>query len=125
MAKILVVDDSRLTRRVIVNALQPAGHEIVQAGNGEEALKAFRAFSPDCVMTDLLMPVMDGFELTREVRSLDPFVPIIVSTADIQECSRKRCEELRVTRMLNKPLKAAEINAAVDETLAAREAVNR
>ncbi|MEM6798601.1 MAG: response regulator, partial [Planctomycetota bacterium] len=71
MGKILVVDDSRLTRRVIVGALEEAGHEIVQASNGAEGIKAFRAFNPDCVMTDLLMPEMDGFELTQEIRSLD------------------------------------------------------
>ncbi|MEM8865949.1 MAG: response regulator [Planctomycetota bacterium] len=121
MAKVLVVDDSRLTRRLIVSALEKAGHDIVQAQNGEEGLKAFRAFNPDCVMSDLLMPVMDGFELTRELRSLDPFVPILISTADIQERSRERCEELRVTRMLNKPLKPQEICDAVADAISSQE----
>ncbi len=122
MAKILVVDDSRLTRRVIVGALTQAGHEIVQAGNGVDALKAYHAFSPDCVMSDLLMPEMDGFELTEALRALDPALPIVVSTADIQDKSRLRCEEIGVTRMLTKPLKAAEILETVDAVLADREA---
>ena len=88
-------------------------------------MKAFRAFGPDLVMSDLLMPVMGGFELTKEIRSLDPFVPILIATADIQETSRARCEQLRVTRMLHKPIKKEEILAAIDEALAAREAVTQ
>ena len=121
MAKILVVDDSGLTRRVLVGAIKGAGHDVVQAADGADGLKAYRAFSPDLVMTDLLMPVMDGFELTSEIRALDPEVPILVSTADIQDRSRERCEELGVTRMLHKPIKKDDIVAAVAEALASRE----
>lgn len=121
MAKVLVVDDSGLSRRVIVAAVKSAGHEVMQAADGEKGVKAFRAFGPDLVMSDLLMPVMDGFGLTAAIRSIDPDMPIIITTADIQDRSRERCEALGVTRMLTKPAKKEEIVAAVEEALAARE----
>lgn len=118
MPKILVVDDSRLTRRVVVGALQKAGYECVEAGDGAEALEAFGREAPDCVFSDLLMPRMDGFELTARLRDLAPEVPVIIATADIQDSSRERCLEAGVVRLLNKPLKADEIASAVAEALA-------
>ncbi len=119
MAKLLVVDDSRLTRRIIVSALTEGGHECVQAENGELGLEAFRAGSFDCIMSDLLMPCMDGFGMAAAIREIDACIPILVATADIQESSRQRCEEIGVTRLLNKPLKAEQINEAVAEAIAA------
>lgn len=125
MAKILVVDDSRLTRRLVCRALENAGHEVVQVANGEEGLKAFNAFTPDCVISDLLMPVMNGFDFAAALREIDPDVPVLVSTADIQDKSRARVEALGVVRMLHKPLKEAEIVEAVREALASQEVAAR
>lgn len=117
MAKVLVVDDSRLTRRMIVGALVKGGHECVQAGNGVEGLEAFHAESPDCVFSDLLMPVMDGFEMTAAINQVSPETPVIVATADIQDSSRARCDENGVRLLLNKPMRPEQINAAVAEVL--------
>lgn len=119
MAKVLVVDDSRLTRRIITGALKKAGHQVSEATNGEEGLAAFKSDSPDCVFSDLLMPIMDGFEMTAAIAELSPSTPVIVATADIQDSSRDRCEENGVRLMLNKPLKAEEISDAVASVLEA------
>ncbi|MEM9186651.1 MAG: response regulator [Planctomycetota bacterium] len=121
MAKILIVDDSRLTRRLLAKALDDAGHETVQVKNGEEGLRAFEAFRPDCVISDLLMPVMDGFAFAAAIREIDGNVPVLISTADIQERTRERCEEIGVTRLLNKPVKAVELCGAVDAAVTGRE----
>ena len=121
MAHILVVDDSRLTRRLIVGALKKEGHEVCEANDGSEGLEAFRKEQPDFIFTDLLMPVMDGFEFATAVRELDATVPLVIITADIQESSREKCEAIGVTEMLNKPLKANEICAAVDRALSPEE----
>lgn len=118
MARLLVVDDSRLTRRIIVGALKTAGHICTEACDGVEGLEAFQKGDFDGVFSDLLMPNMDGFEMTAAIRKLDADIPILVATADIQESSRLRCEEIGVTRMLNKPMKGTEINLAIDEVLA-------
>lgn len=117
MAKVLVVDDSKLTRRMLLSALLKAGHECVEAGNGVEGLEAFKQSAPEVVFSDLLMPQMDGFEMTARIRDLSPSTPIIVATADIQDSSRERCEQIGVTKLLNKPLKPEEIAGAVSEVL--------
>lgn len=117
MPKLLVVDDSRLTRRIVTGALKGVGHTVVEAANGEEGFEAFRAGDFDCVMSDLLMPVMDGFEMAAAIRAIDKETPILVATADIQESSQVRCAEIGVTRLLNKPLKAHQITDAVDAAL--------
>ncbi len=117
MARILVADDSRLTRRLIVGALKKAGHEVREAADGAEGFEAFQADCPDFIFSDLLMPVMDGFEFATAVRELNTTVPLVIITADIQESSREKCEAIGVTEMLNKPLKANEICAAVSRAL--------
>ncbi len=117
MAKILVVDDSRLTRRIITNAVKEAGHEVVEATNGKEGLDTFHAQSFDCVMSDLLMPIMDGFELAEQVLTKSPTTPIIITTADIQESTQSRCMKIGITKMLNKPVKASEIQATLASVL--------
>lgn len=122
MAKVLIVDDSRLTRRIVTSALTTAGHDCLQAADGEEGLALYRAEAPDCVVTDLLMPRMDGFGLAEAIRESDEATPIVVVSADIQQSSRERCEAAGVDRMLTKPAKAPEISEAVAEVIAQRQA---
>ena len=67
--KILVVDDRWENRSVLVNLLEPIGFEVIEAGNGERGLNAAIATQPDVIITDLTMPVMDGFEMLRQIRN--------------------------------------------------------
>lgn len=78
-AKILVVDDEPQVRRVMRVALTAEGYTIFEARNGEEALNSFRTDSPDVVLLDLNMPVMDGLAACREIRK-NSSVPIIMLT---------------------------------------------
>ena len=117
MPNILVVDDSRLTRRIICKALTDAGHEVAQAVNGQEGLEAFRQGNFDLVFSDLLMPVMDGFQFAEALRAESSTLPIIITTADIQESSQERCRDIGVNKILNKPAKADSIISAVDDLL--------
>ena len=121
MANILVIDDSKLSRRILCKALRTAGHSIREACNGVEGLEAFRAEKPDCVLSDLLMPEMDGFEMVEAIRAEDQQTPIVVASADIQESSHQRVRELGVSELLTKPIKADELNAAIDRALATTE----
>lgn len=122
---ILVVDDSRLSRRLVVDTLRDAGHRVTEAENGAVALELFCQDQPDCVVTDLLMPVMDGHELLRQLRAVDSDVPVVVATADIQTPSRNACEELGISGFLNKPVQpdelSAVVNAALTQTTGARD----
>src|SRR5579864_1313162 len=73
MAKILAVDDDTPARELLVALLTPMGHEVIQASDGAEALSKVQSERPDMVITDILMPTMDGFEFVRQLRD-DPTV---------------------------------------------------
>ena len=79
MAVLLVVDDERVVRRLICMLLQTTGHRGVEAGNGLEAVLLYRAAPAryDCVLTDLDMPVMNGFELIKLVQETTPLARIV------------------------------------------------
>ena len=82
MAKILIVDDSRIIRRVLTNTLQEAGYEIVgEASNGEEALKVLETVTPDLVTLDITMPVMDGLETLNNIKEKYPSLKVIMISA--------------------------------------------
>lgn len=79
----LVVDDSPTMRRIVINALKSFGHtEVLEAGDGEEALQQLGSHPVDFVITDWNMPVMTGLELTQAIRSSDKLktLPILMVT---------------------------------------------
>ncbi|HYD48560.1 MAG TPA: response regulator [Terriglobales bacterium] len=82
--KILVVEDNLDNRRILVYRLRRMGDfDIVEASNGEEALERVRNDNPDLIFMDLKMPVMDGWEATKQIRLLDlgRRIPIVALTA--------------------------------------------
>ncbi len=83
MARILVVDDRPTNRQLLCALLRYHGHELIEAGNGALALDSVRRDAPDLVITDIMMPVMDGYEFTRQVRADSKIAatPIIFYTA--------------------------------------------
>jgi two-component system, cell cycle response regulator DivK len=81
--RILVVEDQEDNRRILHDLLTNAGYEIVQAENGEEAVKVAAAQRPDLILMDIQLPLLDGYEATRRIKS-DPAlraIPIIVVTS--------------------------------------------
>ncbi len=87
--KLLVVDDKEVNREVLVEVLRPLGFVIEQAENGAEALEKTRSFQPDLIITDIAMPVMDGYDFTREVRSLySEKIPIIACSASVSSSDK-------------------------------------
>ncbi|HKQ53007.1 MAG TPA: diguanylate cyclase [Pyrinomonadaceae bacterium] len=80
---VLVVDDDPDKRMLLTVALQMTGYEVRTANDGEEGLLAVESFQPDLIITDVMMPKMDGYELARRVRANPQtrFVPIIIQTA--------------------------------------------
>ena len=81
--KVLVVDDVPENRSILTQFLSRLGHHCLEAKNGEEAVFVFEAESPDFVIMDVLMPVMDGFDATRRIKALskDRWTPVILLTA--------------------------------------------
>ena len=82
MARILVVDDDQVVRLFLRAVLERQGHSVVEAENGDEGLRYYRAAPADLVITDIQMPVMDGLQMIQELRSAFPTAKIIAISGD-------------------------------------------
>ncbi|NJK77349.1 MAG: response regulator [Oscillatoriales cyanobacterium RU_3_3] len=120
MGLILITDDAAFSRRMIRKAVEEGGHQVIEAANGFEAVEMAASHAPDCIMTDLLMPEMDGFGLLKSLKEKGSKIPVIVLSADIQDSARQKCEELGAFMMLKKPPKAPEIQAAIQKALGSK-----
>jgi diguanylate cyclase (GGDEF)-like protein len=117
--KILVVDDDRLNRIKLSINLEEAGCEVALAENGEQALELLRAGSFDTVLLDLMMPVMDGFEVLEHTRTDEAMqhIPIIVISAEEDLTSVVRCIEMGATDYLPKPFNPTLLRARINSCL--------
>jgi signal transduction histidine kinase/DNA-binding response OmpR family regulator len=108
---ILVVDDRWENRGVLVNLLEPLGFQLTEAENGLEGLKKIRHFQPDLVITDLAMPVMDGFELLKQVRAANNLQhqKIIVSSASVSQADQQMSLDAGGNDFLSKPVEVSEL----------------
>jgi CheY-like chemotaxis protein len=113
MPTVLIVDDARFSRGRLRAAIQALPIEIEEAADGLEALERYAACGPELVITDLLMPRMNGLALLTELRDRGSEVPVIVVTADIQRSSRAACEAQGISGFLHKPFAPEELRAAV------------
>ncbi len=117
MARLLLVDDSKFQRRYMSRMLLELGHEVFDAENGEIALNMLESTKPDIVITDLLMPVLDGVNLLRGLKLRGSAVPAIVVSADIQETTKDECRTLGAVDFLNKPVNSASLERALSRFL--------
>jgi len=109
--KILVVDDEPFICRSLTFVLKKGNYDVLEARNGEEALTAIREHKPDLVFLDVMMPKINGFEVTQEVRSdqsLDD-VKIILLTAKGQECDREIGKDAGANDYMTKPFSPSKI----------------
>lgn len=100
--KVLVVDDSEFARRRIKTILLAGGHEIVEAKNGQDALRLLEETEPQVATVDLLMPGMDGIELLGRLRKLRPRLPVIIVSADVQLATRQEAISAGASRFVAK-----------------------
>ncbi len=121
MSKILIVDDSWLTRRGVKRILQAEGYEIIEAENGLQALELIIKADNniDAVLLDLLMPEMSGLELLERLNLNhdQAKLPVVVLTADIQKTVRQKCIDLGAYAFLNKPPEPEELIEVVQNLL--------
>jgi signal transduction histidine kinase/ActR/RegA family two-component response regulator len=104
--EILVVDDKWENRSVIVSLLEPLGFTVTEAKDGQDALAKVTAHPPDLIFTDLMMPVMDGYNLMQNLRQSHPALPIIVSSASVFESDQYKSFEAGAIAFLPKPVPA-------------------
>lgn len=120
MAKILLVDDDELVRYAITRVLTAAGHEVDVAEDGLKALRKLKASSHDLVLTDIIMPERDGLELLREVRVLDPKIPVLVMTGGGEIMGMDYllfAERLGANAVIAKPFENAVLLGKIDSLL--------
>ena len=119
MARILVVDDSASMRQMVAFTLKGAGHTVVEASDGVEALASAKSGSFDLVITDVNMPNMDGITLTRELRALPNyrFTPILTLTTESSAEKKMAGKQAGATGWLVKPFNPDQLLATAKKVL--------
>lgn len=118
--RVLVVDDDDAGRYLISKILSSYGHDVVTARNGAEALEVARACPPHVIVTDLLMPVMDGFQLAREWHADEQLsaIPLVVLTASYTDpADEKLALELGAAGFLSKPVEPATLMETIQGSI--------
>ncbi|NDJ22576.1 response regulator [Nostoc sp. B(2019)] len=108
---IMVVDDRWENRAVLVNLLEPLGFTFTEAENGQDALEKMRQMQPDLVITDLAMPIMNGFEMLKQVRSAEDLqhLKILVSSASVAQIDQQMALDAGGNDFLAKPVEVSEL----------------
>jgi two-component system, chemotaxis family, chemotaxis protein CheY len=116
-SRVLVVDDSALSRRTLRQMLESAGYEVAEAEDGIGALERYFLEKPDVVLLDLVMKGMYGLDVLAKLRELDANVRVVVVSADIQTSSQELAEAAGARAFVNKPFERAEILKALESAL--------
>ncbi|MFM8561126.1 MAG: response regulator [Solirubrobacterales bacterium] len=114
--RILLVDDEQSVQELLSYPLRKDGYEVVQAGDGKEALKLFGESRFDLVILDVMMPQMDGLECCRRLRASSP-VPIIMLTAQAEEADKIVGLELGADDYITKPFSVRELRSRIKALL--------
>ena len=117
MALILIVDDAQFMRMRLSKILTDAGHEVVEAGNGIEALEQYEKHSPDAVLLDITMPEMDGLAALKELRSRDPKANIIMCSAMGQQSLVLEAIKSGAKDFIIKPFEPERVLQAVEKVV--------
>jgi two-component system chemotaxis response regulator CheY len=116
MSRILIVDDSRTSRKILRNILEAAGHTIAgEAMDGQDGINKYKALSPDIVTLDITMPIMDGLEALKRIRTEDPEARIIMVTAAGQQNKMIDAIKLGASEFVTKPFESDEILKMVNK----------
>ncbi len=119
MATILAVDDSASMRQMVAFTLKGAGHEVIEAVDGEDALAKAKTSKPDLVLADINMPKMDGISLIRELRKLPgyEFIPMLVLTTEYATDKKEEGKSAGATGWLVKPFDPDKLLATISKVV--------
>jgi two-component system chemotaxis response regulator CheY len=116
-AKILVVDDSGLARRLVRKILEELGYEVEDVSDGAQALERYLLNHHDAVVLDLLMHGMYGVEVLEKLKQMNPALPVVVSSADIQKTTRDQVKISGAAAMINKPVTKEQLGEVLEVVL--------
>jgi len=116
--KVLIVDDSALSRRTLRRILESADYQVVEADDGMTALEVYFLEKPTLVLLDLVMKGMYGLDVLVKLREMDPKALIVIASADIQSSTRKMGDEAGALGFITKPFVSEQVLAAVEAALA-------
>jgi CheY-like chemotaxis protein len=115
MAKILVVDDEALLRAMLRDALEEAGYAVVLAENGRDGIASAKADRPDCILLDVMMPGLDGYETCAAIKA-DPDladIPVLLISATTDLRVIDRAEQAGAAEVLPKPVPMEQLQQAL------------
>ncbi len=121
---VLLAEDNIINQKLAVKILENRGHRVTVVENGEEVLDALEKGPFDLILMDVQMPMMDGFQATREIRRREVATkarqPIVAMTAHAMVGDREKCLEAGMDGYISKPLKPLDLLRTIDEILARR-----
>lgn len=116
MIKVMIVDDSRIFRKMLRAAFVETGNEVIgEAGNGKEALELLKSCHPDLLTLDITMPVMDGIDALREIKTLYPDQKVIMVSAAGQKGKVIEALKLGAKDFIQKPFDPDDIAAVINK----------
>mgnify|MGYP002525632470 FL=1 len=123
MTKVLVIDDDSMVRETVVRLLILEGYQVIEAAYGQAGYASAISDSPNIILLDLNMPIMDGFEVLHKLKSNPETerIPVIVLTARIDAESERRCMAAGATDYIKKPWGPAELQERIAIIVGAKE----
>lgn len=119
MARILLAEDDDSMRAFMATNLERAGHEVDAFGDGEEAWEALQRASYDLLLTDIVMPLMDGIELARRAAEIDPAMKVVFITGFAAVALSTHAQAPRDAKVLSKPFHLKDLVAELERVIAA------
>jgi CheY-like chemotaxis protein len=117
MAKILLVEDNEMNRDMLSRRLTRKGHEIVCAEDGEKAVAMATSDTPELILMDMSLPVMDGWEATRQIKANNGAIPIIALTAHAMEGDERKAREAGCDDYDTKPVDLPRLLEKIEKLL--------
>lgn len=117
MAQVLLAEDEETVREFVSRVLTMHGHSVLEAKDGAQAVELMNQHHFDLLLTDIVMPIMDGITLALKVRATRPHVPIILMTGYANESQRAHNLSVLIEDLLSKPFNKDQLVAAVNKAL--------
>ena len=117
MATVLVIDDDKAMRDVLFDILSLDGYEVILADDGNLGIERFSKEKPDLVITDILMPKMDGLEVVERLKELSPDSPVIVASGTTDLNLIEEAVNQHANRILKKPFEVDQLLDSVAELI--------